>query len=927
MDFFKIREKNVRKNVCEIYPDFCVGKSKDLMIRGKAFYAIWDNEKGLWSTDETDVQRLVDKELEEYYKERCKTYDGKCEVRYMSSFSSRAWKEYKDFVKNMSDHYTQLDTEVIFANTEVSRTSYASIKLPYEFKKGRMTAYNKLMSVLYLPEERQKIEWAIGSIIRGDSKHIQKFIVFFGDPGTGKSTVIDIIEDMFDGYCSEFDAKTLASNSNTFATEEFKSNPLIAIQQDGDLSKIEDNTKLNTIVSHEKIIINEKFKSKYSMRLNSFLIMGTNKPVKITDGKAGIIRRLIDIRPTGNKIEENEYFDLIEKVRDELGAIAYHCAEVYDELGKNYYSKYKPVDMMYKTDIFYNFVESYLEEFKREDGVTLKQAYAMYKKFCEDGSYEHKMMLHVFREELKNYFNDFTDRDYIGGVQVRSYYSGFKVEKFDRKMEKTETVKKKSWLDLSEDIVSRFDQDCFDCPAQYTNEKEDPKYKWINVKTHLADLDTHKLHFVQVPLNHIVVDFDLKKDGKKSLERNIEAAKKFPKTYAETSKSGEGIHLHYIYRGDPERLSRVYDDNIEVKVFTGNSSLRRKLVKCNDIPIAALDEGFLPLKEEGGKGVVDFEVIKSEKLLRTMIKKNLNKEYHKFTKPSIDFINHLLDQAYNSGMKYDVTDMRQAVLVFASQSHNQADACIKIVNGMRFKSDDPSDGISDNERPLVFYDVEVFPNLFVIVYKKPGDDNFPVVMINPTPNEVENLVNTCRLVGFNCRRYDNHILYARMMKYTNLQLYQLSQKIVSCKKGETKENTFFGEAYNLSYTDIYDYAVKKQSLKKWEIEVADKWNEEHPLMPIRHHELGLKWDEPVPEDLWETVADYCKDDVYATEAVWNETQADFLAREMLVKVCQHAGINACVNDTTNTLTTRIIFGNDRHPQLVYTDLATGEQFY
>ena len=26
-------------------------------------------------------------------------------------------------------------------------------------------------------------------------------------------------------------------------------------------------------------------------------------------------------------------------------------------------------------------------------------------------------------------------------------------------------------------------------------------------------------------------------------------------------------------------------------------------------------------------------------------------------------------------------------------------------------------------------------------------------------------------------------------------------------------------------------------------------------------------------------------------------------------------------------TTRIIFGKERHPQLVYTDLATGEQFY
>ena len=924
MDFFKIREKSIRKNVIEIYPDFIVGKPKDLMIRGKSFYAVWDEEKGLWSTDESDVQKLVDKELEEYYRKRSEHYDGELNVRYMSSFSSRAWKEYKEFVKNSIDNYKQLDTDITFANTEVSRTSYVSMRLPYDFKKGRTSAYNKLMSVLYLPEERQKIEWAIGSIVRGESKHIQKFIVFYGDPGTGKSTVLDIIQDMFKGYYTTFEAKSLTSASNVFATEAFKSNPLIAIQHDGDLSRIEDNSKLNSIISHEEIMINEKFKSAYSMRLNCFLFMGTNKPVKITDGKAGIIRRLIDIRPTGMRIEVNEYLDLIEKVRDELGAIAYHCAEVYDELGKNYYSKYKPVDMMYKTDIFYNFVESYSEEFKRDDGVSLKQAFAMYKKFCEDGCYDHKMMLHVFREELKNYFRNFEERTYVNNTQVRSYYSGFISEKFNRNMEKTETVKRKSWLDLSEDIHSRFDEDCFDCPAQYANEKEDPKYKWINVKTTVADIDTKKLHYVHVPINHIVVDFDLKKDGKKSLERNIEAAKKFPKTYAETSKSGEGIHLHYIYKGDPERLSRVYDDNIEVKVFTGNSSLRRKLVKCNDIPIATLDEGFLPLKEEGGKGVVDFELIKSEQLLRTMIKKNLNKEYHKFTKPSIDFINHLLDQAYNSGMKYDVTDLRNSVLIFASNSHNQADACIKIVNNMKFKSDDPSDGLENEDRPIIFYDVEVFPNLFVIVYKKPGDKNFPVVMINPTADEVEDLCKN-RLVGFNCRRYDNHILYARMMHYTNLQLYQLSQKIVSCKKGETKENTFFGQAYNLSYTDIYDYAVKKQSLKKWEIELADKWNEEHPLMPIRHHELGLKWDEPVPEDMWETVADYCKDDVYATEAVWDATQPDFLAREILVSICKHAGLNACVNDTTNTLTTKIIFGNDRNPQLVYTHLDTGEQ--
>ena len=47
-----------------------------------------------------------------------------------------------------------------------------------------------------------------------------------------------------------------------------------------------------------------------------------------------------------------------------------------------------------------------------------------------------------------------------------------------------------------------------------------------------------------------------------------------------------------------------------------------------------------------------------------------------------------------------------------------------------------------------------------------------------------------------------------------------------------------------------------------------------------------------------------------------------MAREILADL---AGMT--VNDTTNTLTTRIIFGKERHPNLVYTDLATGQQYY
>jgi hypothetical protein len=179
-------------------------------------------------------------------------------------------------------------------------------------------------------------------------------------------------------------------------------------------------------------------------------------------------------------------------------------------------------------------------------------------------------------------------------------------------------------------------------------------------------------------------------------------------------------------------------------------------------------------------------------------------------------------------------------------------------------------------------------------------------MINPKPSDIEQLLKF-KLVGFNNRRYDNHILYARLMGYSNEQLYNLSQKIVTSKKGD-RNNGLFGEAYNISYTDIYDYSTKKQSLKKWEIELG-----------IHHQELGLPWDKPVPEELWEKVAAYCDNDVLATEAVFNKTQADFVARKVQVDLVKllYGISNVSVNDTTNSLSTKIIFGNNRKPQSAF----------
>jgi hypothetical protein len=896
------------KRGIEVYPKFVIKKSQDLMIRGGDFYAIWLEDRGIWSTDEQDFIQLVDRELKVFADDYKEKYNTDVKVLYLWDAENGmidSWHKYCQ--KRMRDSFEMLDEKLIFSNAETNKKDYASKRLSYPLEAGSISAYDKLISTLYSEEERHKIEWAIGSIVAGDSKKIQKFMVLYGAAGTGKSTILNIIQQLFEGYYAVFDAKELGSSAGQFALEAFKKNPLVAIQHDGDLSRIEDNTRLNSLVSHEEMIVNEKYTKRYSTRFNAFLFLGTNKPVKITDGKSGLIRRLIDVSPSGNKLSPKEYKTLTKQISFELGAIAKHCLDVYlSDPGR--YDDYIPVTMMGATNDFYNYMMESYYVFKKEDGTTLKAAWEMYKTYCEEAKVPYPFTQRNFKEELKNYFWDYNERFCLeDGSRVRSYYSGFRTDKFESHSNKKKKVESKPKLLQLEEIESIFDKECASYPAQYATVfegQEIPSRKWKNVTTKLSDLDTSKVHYIKVPENHIVIDFDIKgPDGKKSLERNLEEASKWPLTYAELSKGGQGVHLHYIYTGDPTRLSRIYDEDIEIKVYTGDSSLRRRLSKCNNLPIASISSG-LPLK--GEDKMVNFDAVNSEKALRTLIKRNLNKEYHPSTKSSIDFIHKILNDAYNSDLGYDVSDLYNAVLAFAANSTNKSEYCIKLVSDMKFKSADPSLPGDDGEAPIAFYDVEVFPNLFLVNWKLQGEGNPVVRMINPKPTDIEGLLKY-RLIGFNCRRYDNHIMYARLMGYDNEQLYKLSQNLI----GKNSRNAFFGEAYNLSYTDVYDFAAKKQSLKKWEIELG-----------IHHQELGLPWDQPVPEELWPKVAEYCDNDVIATEKVFDHLKGDWIARQILAEL---AGMT--VNDTTNSLTTRIIFGKERHPKLVYTDLATGEQFY
>lgn len=911
MDFYKIRVKETKGSL-QAYPDWIVDSYNDLMVRGKSFYAIWDERAGMWSTNEYDVQRIVDQDLIEFCEEQQKK-GSSVEPLLTRNFSTGSWESFNRYIRNLPDNKTpcQLDDKLTFADTEITKKDHVSKRLPYTLKEGKTDAWDELIDVLYSPAERDKIEWSIGAIVSGASKWIQKFLVFYGPPGSGKSTVIGIIEKLFSGYVATFEAKALTSNNGTFALEPFEHNPLVAIQHDSDLSRIEDNTRLNSIVGHDTMLVNAKYRASFAIRPNAFLILGTNKPVKITDAKAGNTRRLIDVHPTGITIPPARYHVLLENVNFELGAIAYKCLNRFNEMGKFYYDTYVPTKMMLLTDHFYNFIEANFDIFKVSDGVRLKHIWEMYKEYCEEMNIVKRLQYHEVRDELHSYFEEFKDRYHVGGGQeVRSVYLGFKGLPGEGP---PAFVPDRSYVIELQEQDSRLDVSLANCPAQYARPGGAPAQKWDKVTTILSDINTSELHYVKVPENHIVIDFDLvDEDGEKDLELNVAEASKLPPTYAEVSRSGKGLHLHYTYTDDVRDLANVLDTGIEIKTLMGDASLRRLLTKCNNLEVSTISGG-LPKKE---RPMLDTKSIKTEKGLRDLIDRNLRKEIHPGTKPSIDFIHHILEEAYASGIKYDVSDLQPILLTFAARSTNQSAACIRIVQSCKFASEETMETAEDDRSPIVFIDVEVYPNLFVVCWKTQGVDTV-VRMINPTSADIEPLFKQ-KLVGFNNRRYDNHILYAAYLGYDNEQLFDLSQKLID----NDNHTAFIGEAYNLSYADIYDFSAEKKSLKKFQLELG-----------IFHMELDIPWDQPVDESLWPKVEEYCVNDVISTEAVFNARKQDFLARKILSAI---SGLS--VNHTNHQHTARIIFGDDRNPQrkFVYTDLGnrfpgyrydSGKSFY
>ena len=913
MDFLDVSVKKFTSNNrtldYEVSPDFIFGDAKDLVVKGSKFYAYWNGS--FWDTKQKNLFYDIDSLL---WRKARELEDGRpglrIDVKEIRKASAGKFRLFADFCKACEASDISFNQKVLFADHKMQRRDYATTQLTYSPQEGEATAFKELIGTLYLPKELDKILWFMGALFTNKMYKIEKFMYLYGSKGSGKGTVLKIFRMLFEDYCGTIDLKLLTS-ADQFATGQIQEVPLL-IDEDTDISHIYNDTPLLKLTSHETISVNKKFKEPYDVKFIGLLITASNQRYKVRNVDSGITRRAIVVNPSGQKVSHTRYNQLMSQIKYELPYIAHMAISRFEELGFDYYDDYFDVDMAEQTDHIFDFIRS--NAIHMQNGITLKQISELYREYLEDMGWKTDGYKATIKREALRYFDTMLKDSHVDGTRVNNYFKGFRwniafPEGVVGTTKAEDTVVPDNWLEFNHHNEV-FNKLAAEYPAQPALRNGNPSEKWDNVVTKLSDIQTNKLHWVKVPLNHVILDFDLKdENGNKNLELNKEAASKFPPTYAEVSKSGQGIHLHYIYDGNVNELDNLVEKNIEIKVYRGKSSLRRIDKASNNLQLSHISSG-LPLKEKKDREMYDQikEITYTEKTLRNFVKRQLGmiegkEPSHPNTKPTIDFIAHEIQKAADMGLEYDITDLRHAVFMRAIRSTNNKDYCLAVFQKIPWSTMRDDDGATEAKltnftkiypkEELVFFDIEVYPNLFVVVWKKYHDDEF-TKWINPTPDQIEYLM-SFPLVGFNNRRYDNHILYARLLGATNMELFTQSHRIINEKNAKSG---MYAAAYELSYTDIYEYSQKKQSLKRWEVDLG-----------IKHVEMEIPWDKPVPDELVPVVVDYCVNDVDATEKLFDAIYADYVAREILATIAKGS-----MNATNNQLTAKFIFGDDPRPQ-------------
>lgn len=136
-DFLKVT-KTFRNSRYYYKPTFITKTSiKDLLVRGQAFYAVFDHSTGFWTKEKARLIEMIDEQVREYAENDVGNSILSDEAHgpvivQMADSANHIVEQFDRFCKTLGDNQEHmLDMKMLFSNSEVSRKDYATKTLDY----------------------------------------------------------------------------------------------------------------------------------------------------------------------------------------------------------------------------------------------------------------------------------------------------------------------------------------------------------------------------------------------------------------------------------------------------------------------------------------------------------------------------------------------------------------------------------------------------------------------------------------------------------------------------------------------------------------------------------------------------------------------------------------------------------------------------
>lgn len=131
-------------------------------------------------------------------------------------------------------------------------------QIPQSWSPGGAERVLRFIRVLFNDQvELKTIQWTLG-LVAVDPSSVSKFLLLYGPGGTGKSTLIGLIEDVFNGCCGTINSSVLTSKSSNIGVDTARTIASNRVVTAGDINLETNQLNLHTvkeITGHDSVSV------------------------------------------------------------------------------------------------------------------------------------------------------------------------------------------------------------------------------------------------------------------------------------------------------------------------------------------------------------------------------------------------------------------------------------------------------------------------------------------------------------------------------------------------------------------------------------------------------------------------------------------------------------------------------------------------